>query len=160
MDHDIRLERLSSNSPTAVVRRRARRHELPRVVPEACGIVWGVLRSLHVKGAGRHIALYLDDQINLEVGVEMEHPFAGHGEVIGSSLPSGDVATAVHFGPYSQLGVAHQAIRDWCTARGYVLAGPNWEIYDHWNEAWNSDPSKIRTDVVYLLQTAEVQAEG
>ena len=160
MAQDIRLERVSSNCPTAVVRRRVRREELPRVVPEACGAVWGVLRTLHVQGAGRHIALYLDDQINLEVGVELEHPFAGHGEVIGSSLPSGDVATAVHFGPYNQLGAAHQAIRSWCTMRGYALAGPNWEIYDHWKEEWNSDPSKIRTDVLYLLRTADVQAAG
>jgi len=160
MEHVVRLERLSSRCPTAVVSRRARMQELPRVVPEACGTVWGVLRTLDVKGAGRHIALYMDDQINLEVGVELEHPFPGHGEVIGSNLPSGEVATAVHFGPYNQLGVAHQAIRNWCARHGYALAGPNWEIYGHWKEAWNSDPSKIRTDVFYLLRTAGVEAAG
>jgi hypothetical protein len=31
------------------------------------------------------------------------------------------------------------------------LAGPNWEVYGHWQDEWNSDPSKIRTDVFYLL---------
>jgi hypothetical protein len=31
------------------------------------------------------------------------------------------------------------------------LAGPNWEVYGHWTDEWNSDPAKIRTDVFYLL---------
>jgi hypothetical protein len=31
------------------------------------------------------------------------------------------------------------------------LAGPNWEIYGHWIDEWNSDPTKICTDVFYLI---------
>jgi hypothetical protein len=156
MEYTVRLENLIANSPTAIVRRRASSQQLSKVVPDACGIVWGVVRAQQIKGAGRHVALYLDGEINLEVGVELEAPFAGHGEVIGSALPSGTVATAVHFGPYNRLHAAHQAIRDWCANRGYALAGPNWEIYGHWVDAWNSDPSKIRTDVFYLLRAAGV----
>jgi hypothetical protein len=57
----------------------------------------------------------------------------------------------VHFGLYNRLHEAHQAIRDWCATHGHSPAGPNWEIYGHWVDAWNSDPSQIRTDVFYLL---------
>jgi hypothetical protein len=32
-----------------------------------------------------------------------------------------------------------------------TLAGPNWEIYGHWKDEWNNDPSKICTEVFYLL---------
>ena len=152
MAYKVRLENITSNTPTAVVRRRARSKDLAKVVPEACGTVWGVLRGQQIQGAGRHVALYLDGQINLEVGVELQAPFAGHGEVIGSALPSGRVATTVHFGPYQQLHAAHQAIRDWCANHGHALAGPNWEVYGHWVDEWNSDPSKIRTEVFYLLK--------
>src|SRR4051812_30355537 len=153
MAYDVRLENVADKRPTAVVRRRASVKDLPRIVPEACGIVWNVVRAQNIKGAGRHVALYLDDQINLEVGVELEAPFAGHGEVLGSGLPSGTVATTTHFGPYNQLPAAHHAIRDWCANHGHALAGPNWEIYGHWDDAWNSDPSKIRTDVFYQLKS-------
>jgi effector-binding domain-containing protein len=73
--------------------------------------------------------------------------------VIGSSTPAGRVATAVHLGPYDRLPEAHQAIRRWCADHGYTLAGPNWEIYDHWTDEWNSDPSRIRTGLFYLLKT-------
>ena len=151
MDYQVRVENVGS-IPTAVVRRRASSRELSKVVPEACGIVWNVIRARQVKGAGRHVALYLDHEINLEVGVELEAPFAGDGEVIGSSLPSGRVATAVHFGPYGQLHAAHTAIRDWCAKQGYALAGACWEIYGHWEDAWNRDPARIRTDVFYLAK--------
>ena len=154
MEYDVRVETIVEERPTAVVRRRAGVGELSRVVPEACGIVWKVVRALQIKGAGRHVALYLDCEINLEVGVELEAPFTGDGgEVVASALPCGRVGTAIDFGPYGQLGQAHQAIRDWCAARGYALAGPNWEMYGHWEESWNSEPSKIRTDVFYLLAT-------
>src|SRR5207253_4204571 len=95
MEYDVRLEQRSSR-PLAVVRRRASSQELSRVVPDACGAVWNVVRAQQIPGAGRHIAVYLDCQINLEVGVELDAPFAGHGEVVGSATPAGTVATTVH----------------------------------------------------------------
>jgi hypothetical protein len=152
MKYDVRLEQISSR-PLAVVRRRASLQELSKVVPDACGAVWRVVRAQHIVGAGRHVALYLDGAINLEVGVELDTPFAGHGEVVGSATPAGTVATAVHFGPYGQLHQAHQAIREWCANHGHTLAGPNWEIYGHWTDECKSDPAKIRTDVFYLVKT-------
>jgi effector-binding domain-containing protein len=152
MEYEVRFEQ-QQGRPLAVVRRRARRQELAKVVPDACGLVWNVVRSQQIPGAGRHVAVYLDDQINLEIGVELEAPFAGHGEVIGSTTPAGPVATTTHYGPYQLLQKAHEAIHRWCADNGRTLAGPSWEIYGHWRDEWNSDPSKITTDVYYLLVT-------
>src|SRR4051794_4179540 len=151
MQDAVRLEQCSSR-PLAVVRRRASSQELARVVPDACGTVWGVVRAQGIAGAGRHVALYWDDQINLEVGVELDTPFAGHGEVVGSATPAGAVVTSTHFGPYALLHEAHQAVRDWSAKHGYQRAGPSWEIYGHWIDEWNTNPAKIRTDVFYLLK--------
>ncbi|HEV2972525.1 MAG TPA: GyrI-like domain-containing protein [Pirellulales bacterium] len=150
MEYNVRLEQLSSR-PLAVVRCRAGLRELSKVVPEACGAVWNVVRSQQIPGAGRHVAVYLDDQINLEVGVELESAFAGCGEVVGSATPAGLVATTSHYGPYGLLQEAHEAIRLWCADNGHKLAGPNWETYGHWKDEWNSDPTKICTDIYYLL---------
>jgi effector-binding domain-containing protein len=150
MKYVVRLEQLGGR-PLAVVRRRAAPQELSKVVPEACGTVWNVLRSHQVSGAGRHVAVYLDCQINLEVGVELDGPFTGHGDVVPSATPPGLVATTTHFGPYHLLHRAHEAIRRWCADNGHGLAGPNWEIYGHWKDEWNSDPTKICTGVFYLL---------
>jgi len=150
MAYDVRIEHVRS-LPLAVVRRRAKREDLSKVVPDACGVVWSVIRAQNMPGAGRHVAVYWDGEINLEVGVELDAPFAGHGEVVGSVTPSGFVATTTHYGPYGQLHRAHHAIHNWCATNGPALTGPQWEIYGHWQDEWNRDPSKIRTDVFYLL---------
>lgn len=150
MDPVIRLEHAPSR-PTAVVRRHAKQHELAQVIPAACGAVWSLVRALNLPGVGRHVALYLDCQFTLEIGVELDAPFAGHGELLGSALPAGLVAATTHHGPYDRLAAAHQALHRWCEANGHALAGPSWEVYGHWQPEWNDDPSRIVTDVCYLL---------
>ena len=155
MSYSVRVERVASR-PIAVVRRRVALRELSRFVPEACGLVWKSVKAAQVNDAGRHVALYRDagdGLVDAEVGVELETAFPGQDEVVSSALPAGDAATVTHFGPYGKLGEAHLAIHDWCAAQGQALAGPNWEIYGHWVDEWNRDPSKIRTDIFYLLKS-------
>jgi effector-binding domain-containing protein len=145
----VELQRLGS-VPVAVIRRQARPSDLARIVPECCGLVWEAVRAQKVK-AGRHVAIYWDGSIRLEVGVELHGSFIDSGDVVCSATPAGSVASATHFGPYGGLGAAHDAVRTWCREHNHQLAGPSWEIYGHWQPEWNDDPSRIRTDVFYLL---------
>jgi effector-binding domain-containing protein len=145
----VQIQQLTS-IPIAVIRRQAKASELSRIVPECCGLVWNEVRAQQAK-AGRNIAVYWDGSIRLEVGVELLGPFTEHGEVVLSATPAGAAASATHIGPYSGLGVAHEAIHQWCKANNHTLAGPSWEIYGHWQPEWNTDPSQIRTDVYYQL---------
>jgi effector-binding domain-containing protein len=145
----VRFEQLDS-IPLAVIRRQARASELSRVVPECCGLVWNAVRAQQARG-GRHVAIYWDGSIRLEVGVELLGPFAETPEIVLSATPAGPVAWATHLGPYGGLGAAHDAVRQWCRANNRHPAGPNWEIYGHWQNEWNTNPSEIRTDVYYLL---------
>lgn len=138
--------------PTAVIRGRVAPHELPTFVPAACGEVWTFIRSAGLPRPGRHVALYLDRQGNIEVGTEVAERFVGNDRVQCSQLPAGRVATTVHFGPYGRLAAAHAEIRQWCVEQGHRLSDVCWEIYGHWDESWNADASKIRTDVFYLLE--------
>src|SRR5262249_7184119 len=137
--------------PTVVVRRHANSAQLSQVVPAACGAVWEFIRARSVR-AGRNVALYLSAQVELEAGAEALGPIAPEGEIIASQLPGGRVATTRHLGPYAGLGAAHRAVREWCESHRLALAVPNWEIYGHWQDAWNTDPSRIETDVYYLLR--------
>jgi effector-binding domain-containing protein len=120
-------------------------------VPAACGEVWSFIRSVGLQRPGRHVALYLDSLGSVEVGAEVGEAFTGNERVHCSGLPAGRVVTTVHFGPYQRLSEAHAAIHQWCHSHGYRCSGVCWEIYGHWEEQWNTDPSKIRTDVFYLL---------
>ena len=149
MPYQIRLEQVASRT-TAVVRRRAIAEALSRAIPQACGDVWAFHRSNPLPGAGRHIALYLDCAVNFECGVEVARAFEGNDSVFCSSTPGGLVVMTEHRGPFDQLGAAHAAIREWCAAEGHRPAGPNWEVYGH----GDADPSKIVTEVYYLLRGA------
>lgn len=96
--------------------------------------------------AGRNL-LESEEGLPMEAGVEVEVALPQEGEVRASATPAGRAAGAVHVGPYDQLGKAHEAVRSWCEEQGLSLAGPNWEVYGHWNE----DPQQLRTEVFYLL---------
>jgi len=147
--YTVDLQQLPSR-PLAVIRRTTSAAELSRVVPECCGLVWNAMRAQDARG-GRHVAVYWDGSIRLEVGVELLGPFREQEDVVRSATPGGWVASVTHFGPYSGLGVAHAALRDWCNAHQHRRLGPNWEIYGHWQAEWNTDPAKIRTDVFYQV---------
>jgi effector-binding domain-containing protein len=149
MTHDVRVEQVPAR-PLAVLRLRASRHELSRVVPESMGIVWNALRADGKRG-GHNVAIYLDSAITLESGVEFDGEIPSGANLFPSSTPAGTVATTTHMGPYGRLGDAHEAIRTFCKTNGHALAGPNWEIYGHWRPEWEQNPALIRTDVYYLL---------
>ena len=153
MTYDIRVENFRGQN-LAVVRRQATKPQLGGVIQQACGTVWNAIRAQNVKG-GRHVAVYLDSVYNLEIGAEVDAPFPGAGDVIASTLPAGEVATTTHFGPYQKLGEAHEAIHRWCEKNHREPIRPCWEIYGHWIDAWNNDPSQIRTDVYYLLKRGQ-----
>jgi effector-binding domain-containing protein len=136
---------------TAVIRSRVQPQELSKFVPAACGEVWSFIRSAGLPRPGRHVALYLEAGL-VEVGAEVTERFAGNDRVHCSQLPAGRVVTTTHFGPYARLGEAHSQIRQWCAEHGHQLSCVCWEIYGHWDESWNADPSQIRTDIFHLLE--------
>jgi len=72
----------------------------------------------------------------------------------------GRVVTTTHFGPYARLGDAHSEIRQWSAERGHRLSGICWEIYGHWDESWNADPSKIRSDVFHLVEDEKANPDA
>ena len=150
MSYQIELTH-SKPITTAVIRKRVPAKELAQFVPAACGEVWSFIRSEGLLRPGRHLALYLDAQGLVEVGAEVSEPFTGNERIHCSQLPEGQVVTTTHFGPYERLGDAHRAICQWCIDQGREPTGIYWEIYGHWEESWNTDSSKIRTDVFYLL---------
>ena len=150
MTYEIKLTNTEA-IPTAVIRSRVPASELSKFVPAACGEVWSFIRSAGLPRPGRHVALYLDGGA-VEVGAEVSEPFVGNERVRYSQLPAGRVATTTHFGPYARLGEAHAGIRQWCAEQGHRRSSVCWEIYGHWDESWNKDPSKIRTDVFHLLE--------
>lgn len=76
-------------------------------------------------------------------------PFEAIDEVVWRQTPSGIAATTTHWGDYSGLRRAHDALQAWCREQGLTCSGPSWEVYGH----WDADPAKLRTDIYYLVDT-------
>lgn len=126
--------------PIAVVRGRT-----PSASPsKTIRVLFDAFYSSFTGKGGLNIVYYPgscgNGELNIECGVQVES--GGN-----SQTPAGMVATTVYFGPYDRMGPAHDAIHQWCSNEGRVLAGPSWEVYGHWSD----DPSQLRTDIFYLL---------
>ena len=85
--------------------------------------------------------------MDIDFGVEVTRAFSASGEVALVETPAGKVATAVHIGPYDQLGRTHDAIHAWVARNRMSFAGKSWEIYGDPSD----DITKLETRVEYLL---------
>lgn len=150
----VQVQRLPSTH-VAVIRRIVAPSDLSRVVRECCGLAFNAARAQQLT-PGRNVALYWNDEIRLEAGVELAEPFEERDALVRSATPAGLTAFATHFGDYGELGETHAAILAWCKENNRRLAGPRWEIYGHWQADWNDHPERIRTDVFYHIVSTEV----
>lgn len=118
----------------------------PVVAVEQRGSVWEVARAFHllfqeaerhsIQPAGPPIVVYFPEghPPNLE---DMKYwvcvPTAGPVEVspplMYEELPSAQMATFVHRGPYETMGDSYKALEVWVKENGYQVVGPPREIY-------------------------------
>lgn len=105
---------------------------------------------------GRRVAIYWNDAVRLEAGVEVTGGFEERDGLVRTATPAGLTAFATHFGPYETLGETHDAIVAWCAEHKRRIAGPRWEVYGQWEPEWTEHPERIRTDVFYHVVSTEV----
>lgn len=133
--------------PTAVVRAATTWPEFGGLWGRLLGEVWDCLRAGGITRGCRNVMLYLDDVPNVEVGVLLDRSCPLTGRVVASALPAGRAATAVHRGPFGEVGAAHDAVHEWCAAHGHRLDGTRWEIYGPHRD----DPAEQWTEVYWRL---------
>ena len=138
----------TSERPTAVIAQATTWDAFPNLWKSLLDEVWAVVRSKDEITPNRNVMLYKDDIPNVEVGVEVAEPFSNLGRVVSSTLPAGRAVTTTHRGRYEDLGLAHQAIIEWCDRHGVQRVGPRWEIYGHWREG----SVEQEVDVYYLVR--------
>jgi effector-binding domain-containing protein len=145
--------------PVAAARGRATCANLPATILALCDKAWAFVRSGGARSDGINVVIYWNDPatnlmktpagVPIEAGARVLAAFTPPpgADVVCTATPGGAAAMTTHVGPYDRLGDAHSAIHQWCKQNGRRPAGPNWEVYGHWDD----DPAKLTTDVYYLL---------
>jgi len=150
LSYEVTIDAVTER-PLAAARQRTTFKKIAREIGDLLGRPWAFIKEHPgLRTDGDNVAIYWDEsgEGSIEVGVQVTRSFEGTDDVTCSATPAGTVARTAHFGPYDQLGPAHRAVRDWCKHNGREIALPFWEVYGDWND----DPSKLRTDVFYLLK--------
>jgi effector-binding domain-containing protein len=149
--YDVRAGRADPRA-LAAVRAETARPRLGADIVRLLDMVWPMLREQNVR-TGHNVVVYRAGDggtMTIDAGVEVFTDFTERGEVRHISTPSGDMATTAHYGEYSEMAPAYQAIEQWCTDNGRRPAGVSWEVYGDWED----DPAKRRTDIYFLLEPA------
>jgi effector-binding domain-containing protein len=146
VDYEVGLTDVEPR-PTAVVAATTTWQDFPTLWGRLLGEVWDCLHAGGIHRGCRNVMLYLDSVPNVEVGVLLDQPCPLTGRVTASMLPAGRAATTVHRGSFGDVGAAHDAVLQWCDARGHQPTGTRWEIYGPHHD----DPAEQWTEVYWLL---------
>ncbi|MCB9679836.1 MAG: GyrI-like domain-containing protein [Alphaproteobacteria bacterium] len=137
--------------PVLFLRRTVRPHEMQAALAACLPAVFAHCQSHWLALMGAPFTRYVEhgaDHFLIEAGmpVRVAEPM---GEVLAGTLPGGEVAVAVHAGPYDTLGQTHAALRDWAVAHGRSH-GAAWESYLT-DPTASPDPADWRTEVCLPL---------
>lgn len=139
--------------PVLLIRRRVPASQLQPALAECLPAVFLLCQRRGYPIVGAPFTRYLEmsrGQFTIEAGIPIgTSGAAGEGEIESSALPGGEVAVAVHAGPYDTLGETHARLEQWAAAHSRATGAP-WESYltdpgDH------PDPADWRTEVVLPL---------
>lgn len=138
----------------AAVRAHCKLGEIGRAFKAPLDQVWAYLRAHPEVKRDHNLFLYhhvLDPQrdgLDVDFGVMVDAAFAGDGDVRRCETPAGEVAVAVHRGPYGSMQTTHAEIHAWCRANGRAIGAASWEVYGDWTD----DVTKLETTIYYLLK--------
>jgi effector-binding domain-containing protein len=152
MSYEVQVKHVDS-VPIAGIAGRARRGNMSQVIRKLFDEFYkdpppGVPRGLNIvyyEYPGEASANA--EGIPLYCGVQLSAPCAPHANIQFLATPAGEAATVTHWGDYSELGKAYDALKEWSKQTGRKFASPFWEVYGHHND----DPAKRQTDVYQLL---------
>ena len=97
-------------------------------------------------------------ELNFEVCLPVDEPFAASGAVRPGVWPAGAVARTVHYGDYPSLPAAWNELRAWIAQSGHV---PAKDIYERYvvHQGSTKDPAANRTELSWPLVVSPTQQE-
>lgn len=137
----------------ACIRTRCASTEIPNVLGQGYGKIFGYLQSLGMHPTGMPYTAYFNmdmHNLDIELGMPVEKPFESTDEVISGEMMAGPYAVTVFTGPYGELEPAYQALSEWMAEQGHVPVGVAYEFY--LNDPGDTPPEKLMTKIMFPLK--------
>ncbi len=134
--------------------------QLPTVIPQSIGEVFGFLGQHGAEPRGapfiRYHVIDMDRELDVEIGVPVDAALPANGRVKPASLPAGRYVSLIHTGPYPELVQANAALLDWAAQQGLTLDHHSTERGDAFASRYESylsepDEKPERTEVAIRL---------
>jgi len=150
-NYDVMLKQVDAQLVAGVRDTLASYPEVGRLFNE----VYGHLARFGVNGlALTGAAIWHDDEhktsdIDGEAVVYLQQPVAADGRVCVYELPATTVASVIHHGAYNKFSQAYEALGRWIEASGYMVVGPNREIYLECSQPVRQDDDSYVTEIQF-----------
>jgi effector-binding domain-containing protein len=123
---------------------------LHRIVPQ----VQEYLARNGLQPIGQPLARYYRyerEVVEMDAGIRIATPASGDGTVTVKELPGGDVAVAVHIGPYRTLRSTYDALAAWLEQEGRTPREAPWELYVT-DATTEPDTARRQTEIYWPVQ--------
>jgi effector-binding domain-containing protein len=114
----------------------------------------GPLASQGVAAAVFHDQEFKDQEVDVEVGVCLNHPVSVSEPLSVRELPRAIAASIVHHGAFNRISEAYQALLHWIDANGYRQAGPTRKLFLHVSQPTSRDDESNVTEIQVPVEKA------
>ena len=139
--------------PVLYIRRRVTHAELPGMLAECFGKLFGYGQQAGLPIAGWPIARYISmgpGRWTVDAAMPLAKPVAGEGEMEAGEIPAGPIAMAIHAGACDTLPETNAEVEKWLESKGYKPNGPMWEQYVT-DPGEHPNPADWRTEVCWPI---------
>lgn len=93
-----------------------------------------------------------DHAVDAEATISLNAKIAGTDTIRVYDLPGGLMASTVHNGAYNKLHLAYNALNAWVEANGYMIKGPQRELYHYAQEPLSFDDETYVTEIQFRVE--------
>ncbi len=139
--------------PTLSIRCRTSVQGLPQLLGEAYGRIAAYLAGSGETPAGAPFTAYYNmdmQDLDVEIGFPVSKSLAGKDDIQASEIPGGKLAFALHTGPYSECGLAYEALTQFVKEQGFEATGAAYEFY--LNDPQETPQAQLQTQIVFPLK--------
>lgn len=152
MNYEIKTQIVEAQ-PALVIKGKVKIEEVGETISAILGKLEAYLTKQNMRPVGAPFTRtfnFADGIIEFESGFPVKEKIPSNGEVIGTELPKGLVASTIHVGTQETSQEAYEAIHVWMEKNHKKEAGAPWEVY--LTDPASTPPEKNKLQVFFPIR--------